>query len=181
MEFVCLILLCCQSLQSYLFFFLSLYIIDNISAAPINVKKKKSTKKFLNSTQSTNNSNNNNNNINSYEHHLEKWIENTSKMNFDYSNENNYNNFHLMNSSFQQPYRNNNNNNNNRNHLQQQQQQQHQHSSMMMDPNTSLPSQQFVSAFLNYFYCFGSINKKWHLKIINSRKRAHKSAAGSEI
>lgn len=136
----------CATNRVSIYFLLSLYIIDNISAAPVNVKKKKSSKKSLNGTQSTNN--NNNNNINSYEHHLEKWIENTSKMNFDYSNENNYNNFHLMNSSFQQPYRNisNNNINNNRNHLQQQQQQ-HQHSSTMMDPNTSLPSQQFVSAF----------------------------------
>lgn len=158
MECVCLILFVpairINLLHSLSLFFLSLYIIDNISAAPVNVKKKKSTKKSLNGTQSTNNNNNNNNNnINSYEHHLEKWIENTSKMNFDYSNENNYNNFQLMNSSFQQPYRNNNNtnnninnNNNNRNHLQQQQQL-HQHSSTMMDPNMSLPSQQFVSAF----------------------------------
>lgn len=142
---MCALFFCATNCVS-IYFLLSLYIIDNISAAPVNVKKKKSSKKSLNGTQSTNN--NNNNNINSYEHHLEKWIENTSKMNFDYSNENNYNNFHLMNSSFQQPYRNisNNNINNNRNHLQQQQQQ-HQHSSTMMDPNTSLPSQQFVSAF----------------------------------
>lgn len=157
MECVCALLFCAANRLNLFFFsfILSLYIIDNISAAPVNVKKKKSSKKSLNGTQSTNN---NNNNINSYEHHLEKWIENTSKMNFDYSNENNYNNFHLMNSSFQQPYRNisNNNINNNRNHLQhqQQQQQQHQHSSTMMDPNTSLPSQQFVSAFLNYFLLF---------------------------
>ena len=35
----------------------------------------------------------------SYEQHLEKWIENTSKMNFDYVNDNTYNNFNSINGS----------------------------------------------------------------------------------
>ena len=52
-----------------------------------------------------------------------------------------------MNSSFQQPYRNNNNSSNNRNHLQPQ----NHLSSTMMDPNTSLPSQQFVSSLKTTF------------------------------
>lgn len=37
-------------------------------------------------------------NLNSYEHHLERWLENTSKMNFDYNNLDG-NNWSIMNAS----------------------------------------------------------------------------------
>lgn len=53
---------------------------DNISQStttPTNVTRKKSTKKSPKKDSQNVNT--------SYEHHLEKWLENTAKMNFDYN------------------------------------------------------------------------------------------------
>jgi hypothetical protein len=69
-------------------------------------------------------------NVNSYEHHLEKWLENTSKMNFDYNNLDG--NWPFMNApnAFQPPT--NRKSNNNNHHLQQY--------GGSNDPLSSLPS-----------------------------------------
>lgn len=57
--------------------------ITSSTAPPTNApRKKSSSKKAIKS----NGRQNVNSNGNSYEHHLEKWLENTSKMNFDYNN-----------------------------------------------------------------------------------------------
>jgi hypothetical protein len=73
--------------------------ITSTTTAPASAtRKKSSSKKTIKKT----------NVGNSYEHHLEKWLENTSKMNFDYNNGgggSDGNNWPFMNApnAFQQP------------------------------------------------------------------------------
>lgn len=67
------------------------------TATPTNVTRKKSSSKKAARNGRPNTTND------SYEHHLEKWLENTSKMNFDYNNLDG--NWPFMNApnAFQQP------------------------------------------------------------------------------
>ena len=67
---------------SYLFFvhLCLVFSSDTTQPTPSSAPRKKPSKK------ATKSNGQNGNNNSSYEHHLEKWLENTSKMNFDCSN-----------------------------------------------------------------------------------------------
>jgi hypothetical protein len=89
----------CCSILSYFFHFIRKSLPDNISTSTPtttnNVTRKKSSRKPSKNVQQQQHQQTNVNT--SYEHHLEKWLENASKMNFDYSNLDG--NWSIMNSS----------------------------------------------------------------------------------
>lgn len=60
--------------------------ITSSTALPTSAPRKKSSSKKTIKNNGRPNVNKNVNNGSNYEHHLEKWLENTSKMNFDYNN-----------------------------------------------------------------------------------------------